>query len=70
MKAGAIAADNLDAAETAVATGEEARKAAEFAVHAQEYELQLARARLQAPRGRPCGGGRRAGQRRDPQALP
>ena len=27
MKAGAIAADNLDAAETAVATGEEARKA-------------------------------------------
>jgi HlyD family secretion protein len=49
MKAGAIAADNLDAAETAVATGEEARKAAEFAVSRAEYELQLARARLQAP---------------------
>jgi|SRR5688572_1995300 len=49
MKAGAIAADNLDAAETAVATGEEARKAAEFAVSRTEYELQLARARLQAP---------------------
>jgi HlyD family secretion protein len=49
MKAGAIAADNLDAAETAVATGEEARKAAEFAVARTEYELQLARARLQAP---------------------
>jgi HlyD family secretion protein len=49
MKAGAIAADNLDAAETAVATGEEARKAAEFAVARAEYELQLARARLQAP---------------------
>ena len=49
MKAGAIAADNLDAAETAVATAEEARKAAEFAVSRTEYELQLARARLQAP---------------------
>ena len=49
MKAGAIAADNLDAAETAVATAEEARKAAEFAVSRSEYELQLARARLRAP---------------------
>jgi HlyD family secretion protein len=49
MKAGAIAADNLDAAETAVTTAEEARKAAEFAVARAEYELQLARARLQAP---------------------
>jgi HlyD family secretion protein len=49
MKAGAIAADSLDAAETAVATAEEARKAAEFAVARAEYELQLARARLQAP---------------------
>ena len=49
MKAGAIAADNLDAAETAVATAEEARKAAEFAVARAEYQLQLSRARLQAP---------------------
>ena len=49
MKAGAIAADNLDAAETAVATAEEARKAAEFAVARAEHELQLSRARLQAP---------------------
>jgi HlyD family secretion protein len=49
MKAGAIAADNLDAAETAMSTAEEARKAAEFAVARSEYELQLARARLQAP---------------------
>jgi HlyD family secretion protein len=49
MKAGAIAADSLDAAETALATAEEARKAAEFAVSRSEYELQLARARLQAP---------------------
>ncbi len=49
MKAGAIAADALDEAETAVATATEARKAAEFAVSRSEYELQLARARLQAP---------------------
>src|SRR5262245_23783055 len=49
MKAGAIAADSLDAAETAVATAEEARKAAEFAVSRSGYELQTARARLQAP---------------------
>jgi len=49
MKAGAIAADALDAAETSVATAEEARKAAEFAVSRSEYELQLARARLSAP---------------------
>jgi HlyD family secretion protein len=49
MKAGAIAADSLDAAETAVATAEEARKAAEFAVSRSQYELQTARARLQAP---------------------
>jgi HlyD family secretion protein len=49
MKAGAIAADSLDAAETAVATAEEARKAAEFAVARAEHELQLSRARLQAP---------------------
>jgi HlyD family secretion protein len=54
MKAGAIAADALDAAETTVATAEEARKAAEFAVSRSEYELQLARARLQAPA--PAGG--------------
>jgi HlyD family secretion protein len=49
MKAGAISADALDAAETAVATAAEARKAAEFAVSRSEYEQQLARARLQAP---------------------
>jgi HlyD family secretion protein len=49
MKAGAIASDTLDAAETAVATAEDAAKAAEFAVSRAEYELQLSRARLQAP---------------------
>ena len=49
MKAGAIAADSLDAAETAVATAGEALKAAEFTVSRAEYELKLARARLQAP---------------------
>ena len=49
MKAGAIAADSLDAAESAVATAGDARKAAEFTVSRAEYELKLARARLQAP---------------------
>jgi len=49
LKAGAIAADTLDAARTAVATAEEARKAAEFNAARAEYELKLARARLQAP---------------------
>jgi HlyD family secretion protein len=49
MKAGAIASDTLDAAETALATAEDAAKAAEFAVSRAEYELQLSRARLQAP---------------------
>jgi HlyD family secretion protein len=49
MKAGAIAADSLDAAETAEATAQEALKAAEFTVSRAEYELKLARARLQAP---------------------
>ncbi|HLG57969.1 MAG TPA: efflux RND transporter periplasmic adaptor subunit [Vicinamibacterales bacterium] len=55
MKAGAIASDNLEAAETAGATAEEALRAAEFTVSRSEYELQLARARLQAPSaaGRP-----------------
>jgi HlyD family secretion protein len=49
MKAGAIASDTLDASETAVTTAEDAAKAAEFARSRTEYELQLARARLQAP---------------------
>jgi HlyD family secretion protein len=49
MKAGAIAADALDAAETAVATATDAREAAEFAMARSEYELKLSRARLQAP---------------------
>ena len=49
MKAGAIASDALDAAETAVMTAQEAARATEFTVSRSEYELQLARARLQAP---------------------
>ena len=49
MKAGAIASDALDASETAVMTAQEAARAAEFTVSRSEYELQLARARLQAP---------------------
>ena len=48
-KAGVIAADDLDAAETAVAAAEEALKAAEFAERRAESEHQLARARLSAP---------------------
>jgi HlyD family secretion protein len=47
--AGAIARDTLEAAQTAVRTAEEAMRAAEFTVTRVEYELQLARARLQAP---------------------
>jgi len=55
MKAGAIASDSLEASETAVTTAEEAAKAAVFAFSRTEYEVQLARARLQAPApaGRP-----------------
>ena len=49
MKAGAIAADALDAAETTVATSEDAVRAAEFTERRAESELQLARARLSAP---------------------
>jgi HlyD family secretion protein len=51
MKAGAIASDDLEGAETAVATGEEALRAAEFTERRAEYELDLARARLAAPGG-------------------
>jgi HlyD family secretion protein len=49
MKVGAIASDDLEDAETAVATSEEALRAAVFTVTRAEYELQLARARLEAP---------------------
>jgi HlyD family secretion protein len=53
-EAGAVARDSLDAAETALKATEEALRAAEFTVTRTESELQLARARLQAP----SGGGR------------
>ena len=49
MKAGAIASDDLEAAETARVTAEEGQRAAEFAERRAESELQLARARLSAP---------------------
>ena len=49
MKAGAISSDDLEAAETAVTSGEDALRAAEFAERRAEGELQLARARLAAP---------------------
>ncbi len=48
-RAGAIARDRLEDAETAVRTAEEAHRAAEFTITRAEYELQLARARLQGP---------------------
>ena len=50
-KAGAIARDQLEAAETSVRTAEEAHRAAEFTITRAEYELQLARARLEGPAG-------------------
>jgi HlyD family secretion protein len=49
--AGLISRDDLEAAQTAVTTADEAARAAEFAVSRAEYELQLARARLQTPAG-------------------
>jgi HlyD family secretion protein len=49
MKAGAISSDDLEAAETALATAEDALRAAEFTERRSEYELQLARARMAAP---------------------
>jgi HlyD family secretion protein len=54
-KGGAIARDDVEAAQTAVKAAEEAARAAQFTVERAEYELQLARARLQAPAsgGRP-----------------
>ena len=45
-KAGAISNDELEAAQTAFKTAEEAVRASEFAVARAEHELQLARARL------------------------
>ncbi len=51
MKAGAIASDSLEAAQTAVMAGEESLRAAEFAVARAEHERQVARVRLQAPSG-------------------
>ena len=54
-KAGAIAIDDLEAAQTAVRAAEDAHRGAEFTATRVEYELQLARARLQppSPGGRP-----------------
>jgi HlyD family secretion protein len=49
MKAGAISSDDLEGSETAVASAEDALRAAEFAERRAEGELQLARARLAAP---------------------
>jgi HlyD family secretion protein len=46
LKSGAISRDELEAAQTAQRSGEEAVRAGEFAVARAEHELQLARARL------------------------
>ena len=46
IKAGAISNEELEAAQTAFTTAEEAVRASEFIVTRSEYELQLARARL------------------------
>jgi HlyD family secretion protein len=48
-EAGLVARETLETAETQARTSEEALRAAEFTVTRSEYELQLARARLQAP---------------------
>jgi HlyD family secretion protein len=47
--AGAISRDEVEATETAARSAEEALRAAEFSVARAEHELQVARARLQAP---------------------
>jgi HlyD family secretion protein len=52
LKAGAISGDELEAAQTAQRTADEAVRAADFAIARAEHELQLARARL-----RPSAGG-------------
>ena len=49
QQAGVISRDDLEAAQTQVKTAEEALRAAGFTITRSEYELQLARARLQAP---------------------
>ena len=54
LKGGAISGDELEAAQTALKTAEEAVRAADFAVARAEHELQLARARLKPSSG---GGG-------------
>ena len=46
LKAGAISGDELEAAQTAFKSAEEAERATEFTVARAEHELQLARARL------------------------
>ena len=55
--AGAISRDDLEATQTAVRTAEEALKVADFSINRAEYDLQVARARLQqpGPGGAPLG---------------
>jgi HlyD family secretion protein len=55
QEAGAISRDELEAAQTALRQAEEAVRASDFAIARAEYDVQLARARLQQPSasGRP-----------------
>ena len=48
-EAGAISRDELEVTQTALRTAEEALRAADFSVNRVEYDLQIARARLQQP---------------------
>ncbi len=50
LKSGAISGDELEAAQTTQKSGEEAVRVAEFALIRAQYDLQLARARLNPPR--------------------
>jgi HlyD family secretion protein len=62
-EAGAISRDDLEATQTDVKTAEEALRAADFSVNRSEFDLQMARARLQPPG---AGGGGRTIEIRSP----
>jgi len=62
-EAGAISRDELEATQTDVKTAEEALRASDFSVNRAEFDLQMARARLQSPG---AGGGGRPIEIRSP----
>ncbi len=68
-EAGAVSRDDLESAQTAVKTAEEALRAATMGVARAEQEARLARARLQTPAAiGPRRGRRRSGKRHRPAA--